>query len=47
MGHLSVHQKRADNWKDFQAANVLLRIQNIPDIHFIHCYQENHTPMQR
>ena len=49
IGHLSVHQTiltRADNWKDFQVASVLLRFQNIPDIHLIHCYQGKHNPMQ-
>ena len=49
MQHLSVHETvvmRADNWKDFQVASVLLRIQNIPDIHLIHCYQGKHNPMQ-
>ena len=38
---------RADNWKDFQVASVLLRIQNILDIHLIHCYQGKHNPIQR
>ena len=49
MQYLSVHQTivmRADNWRDFQVANALLRIQNIPDIHLIHCYQGKHNPMQ-
>ena len=43
MQQLSVHQSivmRDNNWKDFQVASVLLRIQNVPDIHLIHCYQE-------
>ena len=50
MWHLSVHQTiviRADNWKDFQVASVLLRIENILDIHLIHCYQGKHNPIQR
>ena len=50
MQHLSVHQTivmHADNWKDFQVASVLLRIQNIPDIHLIHCYHRKHNPIQR
>ena len=49
MQHLSVRQTivmRVDNWKDFQVASVLLRIQNIPDIHLIHCYQGKHNPIQ-
>ena len=40
MQYLSVHQTivmRADNWKGFQVTSVLLRIQNVPDIHVIHC----------
>ena len=37
----------ADSWKDFQVANVSLRIQNIPEIHLIHCYQGKHNPIQR
>ena len=48
--HLSGHQTivmRTENWKDFQVASVLLRIQNIPDIHLIHCYQGKHNPIQR
>ena len=50
MQHLAVHQTivmRADNCKDFQVVSVLLRIQNIPDIHLIHCYQGKHNPIRR
>ena len=50
MQHLSVHQTivmSADNWKDFQVASVLLRMQNIPDIHLIHCYQGKHNAIRR
>ena len=38
---------RTENWKDFQVESVLLRIQNIPDNHLIHCYQGKHNPIQR
>ena len=50
MQHFSVHKTivmRADNWKDFQVSSVLLRIENIPDIHLTHCYQGKHNPIQR
>ena len=46
MQHFSVQKTivmRADNWKDFQVANVLLRIQNIPDIHLIIVIRGNIT----
>ena len=49
MQHLSVHQAivmRADNRKDFRVTSVLFRIQNIPDIHLIHCYQGKPNPIQ-